>query len=477
MKFIKQDLLTLLIGLFLFASCKSTNSIGLDIDPENAIEGDLIDTLTIGSRTLAEDASQTYSNAAKGGLPRYPLGVLQDPLFGPSEASIAMAVNLPNESYGFGDTPLLDSAVLVMAYSSQFYGDTANSVYSVDVHQLDQNIATQTSFLSNKEYPASKLLANLTGKILPNTRLSITDIVSTAPDTAINVAPQMRIKLDPLFISEELLTLDSATLKYQERFTAFFKGLKVSIKKSASTGTGGIMYFDFNDTNSKLELYYRRKNATTPANTDTIHVDFPIRVASNPVASTLKRNYAGTPIETQLNNPGIQYPVTYLQGLGGLKNQITFPHISKLKTALGKVVVNKAELVIDLSSGTDVSPFIASPRLALYRYDIAERRQNIPDNDVASQANPTGDPRAYLSPQQFGGTYDPINKRYIFIVTFYVQDLLDGKKQDYGTFLSTTPTSEFSISPPVTAAARSVIGSFGNVSNKIKLNIYYTKIK
>ena len=54
MKFIKLDLLTLLISLFLFASCESTSTIGLEVDPSAAVQGNLIDTLTINSRTQLE---------------------------------------------------------------------------------------------------------------------------------------------------------------------------------------------------------------------------------------------------------------------------------------------------------------------------------------------------------------------------------------------------------------------------------------
>jgi uncharacterized lipoprotein YajG len=59
MKFYKIDLLTLLIGLFLFASCKSSNTIGLDVDPETAVSGELIDSVTIRTQTLLDDPTTT----------------------------------------------------------------------------------------------------------------------------------------------------------------------------------------------------------------------------------------------------------------------------------------------------------------------------------------------------------------------------------------------------------------------------------
>ena len=143
-------------------------------------------------------------------------------------------------------------------------------------------------------------------------------------------------------------------------------------------------------------------------------------------------------------------------------------------------MINKAELVIDLSSGSDVIPYNASQRLSLYRYDIAEQRQNLPDNDPPTQTG--GDPRYPRNPlYSFGGVFDPVKKQYIFNVTLYVQDLLDGKTQDYGTFLAPMHTGLTpSVFPTIQSAERSVIGSFKKSpttgDNVMKLNIYYTKI-
>jgi hypothetical protein len=79
----------------------------------------------------------------------------------------------------------------------------------------------------------------------------------------------------------------------------------------------------------------------------------------------------------------------------------------------------------------------------------------------------------------FGGYYDSLKNRYVFVVTAYVQDLIDGSKIDYGTFLAPTTISATSFAyytPSATSASRAVIGSFGNTTNRLKLNIYYTKI-
>lgn len=473
MKFIKLDLLTLLISLFLFASCESTSTIGLEIDPNAAIQGTLVDSVTIKSTTLADDVTETSFAT------RHPLGYLKDPIFGTTEASLAMVVNVPTNAYNFGTLPVLDSAVLVLNYGGQFYGDST-ATYSVDVHQLDDNISLFDTFLSDKNYSYSSLIGNKTGKIYPTTKYKVTDIVVGKADTLRTVTPQLRIPIDKTFIQNNILNTNADNLKFNENFVRLFRGLKVQINKTGSTGNGGLMFLNFTGTNSSLALYYKKNNNTTNGK-DTVAIDFPISTSSNPVAATIKHDYTGTAIATQLANPKTQYNTTFLQPLAGLKNKISFPYLGKFASAVGKVAVNKAELVIDLSSGSDIIPLGAAPRLALYRYDIAERRQHIPDGSFGTQTT-AGDIRASNSPTIFGGYFNTVTKQYVFIVTAYVQDLLDNKITDYGTFLAPTLSSaaQFSLSPSIETGARSVIGSFKKTpaagDNVMKLNIYYTKI-
>lgn len=468
MKFIKLDLLTLLISLFIFSSCENSSTIGLEIDPSSAVEGALVDTVTINSRTVLDNNTTTF------GLARHPFGYLKDPIFGTTESSLAMAVGIPNETFTFGASPVLDSAVLVLSYAGEFYGDSTLN-YSINVHQLSSNPNEEISYLSNRNYNyEAPIVGNRTGKLFPKTPFKVLDIVNSKPDTLKTVAPQIRIKLNTAFVQNNIINLSSTDLKSNDNFATSFKGLYVQINKSGFSANGGLMFFDFAGVNSNLTLYYKKKNATTPTAIDTVSVDFPIANSVGAVAASIKHDYTGTAIATQLSTPNQQYGVTYLQPLAGLKNKISFPYLSKFASEAGKIVINKAELVIDISSGTDIKPFAASPRLALYKYDIAEQRKNLIDN------SPETSLRA-LDPTVFGGYYNAVKKQYVFVITSHIQDLITGKAKDYGTFLAPTPINEFQyLSPSLTTGARAVIGSFKKNpaigDNRMKLNIYYTKI-
>jgi hypothetical protein len=485
MKFSKLDLLTLLISLFLFSSCKDASTIGLDIDPNNAIKGVLLDTTTVTSRTVTDIPTATYSAGA--GMQRYPLGYMVDPVFGKSTASIAMAVNLPSATaYSFGTAPVIDSVVLVMPYqrtstttaantvilNNEFYGDST-AVYSVNVNQLTTNLSTQSTWLSNRTYASGDLMGTFTGAIKPNTKVSIIDIVTGAADSVRSARPQMRIRLNPELVRSKIVAQDSLNKNTNIKFNELFKGLKVTA--TSATKTGGIMFLDFSTDSSNVEIYYKRRGATAAAR-DTVVARFPILTTVNAVAASIVHDHTNTPVATQLATPG-EYQTTYLQSLGGTRNKISFPYLKDLVAKMGsKIVINKAELVVDISDPADTIPFKTPPRLALYRNDIAEQRQQIADNNPYSSSNTSGDIRTATSQIPFGGYYNATKKSYTFVVTNYIQDIIDGKTVDYGTYLSTTPYSEFNLFPFPTTASRAVIGSFNNTANrKIRLNIYYVK--
>lgn len=478
MKFLKLDLLTLLISLFILASCENSSTIGLEVDPSSAIQGNLVDTVTIVSKTEQDDDGVTYSTNAY--LNRYPFGFINDPILGSTEANLALSVSLPYYPYDFGTAAVLDSAVLILNYAGEFYGDSTSN-YNIDVHRLTNNISKENSYLSSNTYPyESALLGNYTGKVYPTSPFQVMDVLTGEEDTLMTVIPQLRIKLDENFVTNNVLNLPASVLKHNTYFQNSLKGLHVQIRASsqASMGNGGLMFFDFSSAGSGLMLYFRRENASIPAQIDTVSVNFPVVTSpTSAVAASIKHNHS-VQVQQQLDNPSVQYPITYLKPMAGLRNRIAFPYLANLKTDIGKLVVNKAELIIDLSTGSDAVPFRAAPRLALYRYDIAGQRKNLPDNDIGDGYYTIGDIRA--NPAAFGGYFDSIKKRYVFVVTSYIQDLIDGKTEDYGTFISVTPSATFQYAPSFNVASRAVIGSFKKTptagDNVMKLNIYYTKI-
>ncbi len=453
MKLFKRDLLTLLISLFILGSCQNPDGIGLEVDPENAIEGKLVDTLSIISSTVKEDSVFTQS------LTKYPVGYINDPAFGPSAASSSLSLTLPSENLKFGSNAILDSAVLVLKYADEYAGDI-NSNLAFQVNQLATTLNSTSSYFNTAQHPASQnVVGSKTAKVNLKDSVTVIDIVKGKPDVSKKNAPQLRIPITEAFISGNFLNGDSLAFKNNTVFNEYIKGLQISVNRTGTSGLGGIALFDVANSDSRLEIYY--KNQNTVIDTNVVSFSFNTQFS----AATVTHNYSGTSVETQLANPNTRYSVNYIQPLGGVKTRLEFPYVRNLQS-LGNIIINKAELIVQVEPGTDI--FSPSPRLYLYRTDIAGQRQPIPDVSLG------------LSDLSLGGFYDSTKKQYKFALTAYLQDILSGRLIQYDTFITAIdPRSSAgaSLFPSATTASRVIIGSGSETSTaKMTLNIIYTKV-
>lgn len=459
MKLYKLDLLTLLISLFILGGCQNTDSIGLEVDPSTGINGNFTDTVTVRSTTVREDTIPTST------LSQFPLGHFTDPVFGKTVANIALTLNLTTGSTTFGTTPALDSAVLVLHYGDEFYGDST-SKFQIDVHQLSNPLVGGRTYFNTQGYNFnSSVIGSQLVTVRRRDSVKINQIVTAKPDVIKTKAPQIRIPISAAFINANFLNASATNFSTNELFVKFIKGLYLKVNQAQSSGPGGVAFLNLADS-SRLDIYYKSKKGTA---TDTTVTSFPILSRTAPVAAQFTHDYTGTDIQTQLNNPSTQYDFTYVQGLGGLRTKIRFPYLEKLKQ-LGNITINKAELIVTVVGGTD--NYKPSPRLIMYRTDIASQRQFIPDFGV--------DPAVTLDDGLFGGFYDSAKKRYSFTITTYIQDILKGKLQQYDTFIAPVSVGYSRSLGPLasgTTASRAVLGSGrAGVTYKMKLNIIYSKI-
>lgn len=458
MKLYKLDLLTLLISLFTLSSCQNTDSIGLDVDPATEVTGTFTDTITVTSSTVKEDTMVTNT------LEKYPLGYLVDPIFGKTTANIAMSLTLDPPGLTFGTTPTLDSAVLVLYYAKDFYGDSTSN-FQVDVHQLNSALSTSVQYYNTQPQSySSTVLGSKKLRFSVKDSVRITEIVTGNPDKQVTRAPQMRIPINPGFITDNFLNASSTTLSSNELLNKAVKGFYLTVNKPQSTGPGGVAFFNLTDS-SRLEIYYKSQNG---ALIDTTLHKFPIVNNSVPVIADFKHDYSGTAIPANLNST-TQQNFTYVQGLAGLRTKIRFPHIEKLKN-LGNITINKAELIVSVVGGTDT--FSPASRLIMYRTDIASQRQFIPDFST--------EPAFSLTDLDFGGFYDSSKKHYKFQVTSYVQDIIKGKLKQYDTYIAPVNLEYNRSAGPVVSgstAGGAVIGSGkSGLSYQMKLRIIYSKI-
>lgn len=457
----------MLVSLFILGGCKNPSGIGLNVNPNTDINTILVDTSTVITQLQKIDSVRSNFN------PTSVLGYFKDPIFGATTANMAVALTLPSSNYSFGTNPTLDSAVLVLPFKG-FYGDSTNTNYAVEVRQLNEEVFNQTSksYYNNKRWNANATIigsANFSAAYKDS--IILQDIVVGKKDTIKKVPAQLRIKLDSTFITKNFLKLDSLKKISNKTFNDYFKGLYISLNKSKITNNGGIFTFNTGTSGaSKLQLFYKSKSLK--GTIDTLTTSFNIDGASGFAATELNWDLSGTEVETALQNT-TNNNTLYLNGLSGTQVKLDFPYIKKIKSLGTNVAINRAELELKVVDGTN-TPYVPIKQLKIFRWDIAHRPKFIPDEDPSDAR--------YIGAGYIGGYYNSVTKSYLFNLTGYIQDLMSGRTQNYGTFITTSNTStqggygtELTFDP--FTLGRAVIGGANHSTYKARLKIYYTDLK
>ncbi len=482
MKYLNRDLLTLLISLFVLGSCENPSSIGLDVQPGDEIVGVLTDTLTLHAVTLKDDSARSNS------FNQTTFGLLNDPVIGKTTADLALAIGKPASVPRIREDAEIDSVILVLPYGNEYFGDSTGSSFTLQVRQLAE-VYTDGNY-SNKEWAVSDEV--LATKLVR--RFAYRDTVSVykhidEKDSLVKADPQLRMALPAAFFRNLFSeSVDSASISTEKGFSNHVKGLYLNVDEASMTGTGGLITFRGATDVTGIELVYRQPNGKDgdDAAIDTFRTFLPTTVSASSsfaarISSSIKHEYTAE-VDAQLTDPSGNFETLYLQAPAGLRAKLSLPHIDSLKGL--DMAINKAELVIYVDQGATGDDFgYYAPRLTLYREDIANQRQPVPDGDSRSDGQRfSGDARSlwYRSNgywQAFGGVYDKDKQRYIFHITSFVQDLLRDRIKNNEFFIA--PASEGDRNVPyqsvLNTGSRAVIGGGNHPEYKMKLNIYYTK--
>jgi len=109
----------------------------------------------------------------------------------------------------------------------------------------------------------------------------------------------------------------------------------------------------------------------------------------------------------------------YIQGLGGVKSLIRFPHLSEFNK-LGHIAVNEAKLIL---SGYEIEPYNGAPAKVVVLEALADGKYQLLEDNSGY-----GD--------YFGGLYKSSVNQYQFRLTQYVQNHISNPDlPNYGLYL------------------------------------------
>lgn len=438
--YIRKAVVLSVLFLIVLISCKKDGELYPEFNNEN-LSIHFTDTLTIVTTLVKDDSISTLYAGANL------VGIYNDSVFGPASASFYTEITLNGANVNFGTNPIIDSVVLSLKYVS------ANSLYgsiitqqTVDVYRLDENLSKSDYFsydsLSYSSYPTP--LGSLT--FLPN----LTDSVQVIQNgnTTWQEAHE-RIRLSDAF-GQEILSAGagSNSILDNTELLSLVKGLYITPSTTVNNTTlapseGSILYFDMNSSLSTLTVFYRDDSITEKSYSFLIN-------SESKKFNHFEHNYTNTEIDKQLSGLSYDSTLTYVQAMGGVKTKLLIPNLKNLSTD-GKIVINKAELVFNVSDvGNNLAPI---EKLALL--------------GITAEGGAIFLIDYFEGTEYFGGKYDETNRTYTFNIARHLQDLINNNKTDYGMYLVATSSS--------ITANRSVINSFKHPSKNIKLNITYSK--
>jgi len=437
-----------------FWGCKEDlNKVGYDL----LLPGDLIsarkdsvDKSTVKSYTVMDELLRT--NKPKNIL----LGTFNDPIFGKTTTDFACQFRVDTLKDLTG--AIIDSLVLGVFYK-EIYGDRVTpqnlKVYELNSALNGNDTITYYQDINLKGMANNEVLAeiNYVPKFDTIIKKAIVDTVEQEILFKLNLSWAQKFKT----INDSLRKVHAPT-NVNDVFINLFKGLYI---EAGDLNEGGSV---MKALGSVMKLYYHNAKDTLVAK---------YKINSNSArTSRFVHDYSTAsfkPYSASFNpNPDSnldqQDSLIYLQTTGGLNNKIYLPTLSNWKDSTG-CAINKAELIFQVEKSAIDTSLYPVPRkiiLSLINdslgnvYSDAAKQKLIFPSDLD------------LGEAYYGGYYNKADGTYRFNLANHLQDIIKGKKRNFGFYLTTDNKN---------AIFRRLVLKGATSKTGIRFNITYTKIK
>ncbi len=424
--------------LILVMACEEDpGDIGLNlIDAQPGLTS--TDTLSLQAFSVPDDTIPT----SFGG--QNLLGVLNDPVFGKTRATIFTEIRLPANDFSLGENPVLDSIKLSMAYTGRLYGQE-QTFQNLKVYELSENLPDGDTIYAHRffeHYPDP--IGELQLRPAPGDSVQVIQ-----NDEPVVVAPHFTIPLSEEFGQKLIDANDTEAFENVPNFLEYIKGFYIHVDENID-GEGSIFNINMYSTYTSLVMYYHVDDDTLQQVTR-----FPI--------NEFAKNYTRLEnFDFQNAHPLLQQQVleenlesgdsiVFVQSMGSLRTDIKIPHLEKL-AEIPNLAINQARLYLPVDKEFSDELWPEAQRLLLLSYSEEDELEFLSDFDLGST--------------YFGGLYDENKGQYRFNITKYIQEVLDGTTPNKGLTLTVSNAPEF--------AHRVVLKGPGRSSRPMKLEIVYT---
>lgn len=434
----------LLISLTVLISCRKQGDFDIGSKAQNSNIGiQFTDTLTLNNSTILLNDSIVSARADY-----LTFGGYSDPgYFGKThcETYFSVALAYPNADYSGA---VVDSANLYMYYVYA-YGDTLSS-QDIEVHQITTQLDASVPYKTTSNFVtySPTVVGEKTGfQARPSTNHTL------------------RIPMTNAFATS---LLSAANNKSNIDFQNLFYGLVIKPKNNSTASTISSFYSDI-PTRTRLTVYYKRgqvRDSTifaiqrSPSSFNRVITD-----RSGTGISSLVSN--GNKIDEASTNHRC-----YIQSGSGVVTKVEIPNLKNLITENGasSIIVNKAILVIPVDENTDLGKFNQEKLVRLLQMNPDNTYKYATNGQLAyvqaSGYSQLGTSYSALGGSTKGTTADTV---YRIEVTSYIQSLLSDQLQNNGFIILPLYNSYLS--------GRTVVYSSKATERKMRLEMYYTKVK
>lgn len=443
--------LFVLVGLF---NCKKSKfrtgdvpSMSADVQPESdMLNSSFSDTATFYIHTVKYDSSRSYQDQFKY------LGSNQDPVFGRTNASIFTNFSMPSgvTNVSFGDDAVLDSAEFILTFTQNFVGDTTTPL-TYEVHQLTQSMDKTAAYYMHSTIPYS------------STKLSY----ATRRITKTGDFYSIRLPFDKTFASA--IISNPAYLTSSTTFQSIYKGFYITTKNTALNPSqqGALMKIDLDNSVSGVYVYYHNGTSSSSKETKTYRFPFSGDYASrfNNIAYD-PHSGGNTMLIDQLDKTDTTKGKQdfFLKGVAGSKAVIRLPYLKNYSSS-EPIGVSRAEFIfkVDQTFTSTTGQYEPPLQLSLVAIDGSGKEIYVKDQYYSTDL------------QHFGGSYDPVNKQYVFNIARHVQDIMSGKLDNYGFYLVVANPDRNYVARRDDKAERVVLGGINNSMFKPTFRLTYVR--
>lgn len=454
--------LFILMAITAIFSCSDPALIGSELLQEDQANLQFTDEVLVEAKTVVGDPLQTFSPFLSLQLNRHPFGNFADPLVGTTAASIYTQIALGIQEPPNNAIRDFDSVILSIAYDTLGNYGNITEPFDLDVFLVEEEIISTEDYFSDATFQTNPAPIG-TLNFIPNLEDRVTIIdYTTNSDSTVSTAPHIRIPLNETF--QMLLERDTAVFRIDSVLKEKIKGIYIAPNPTASNA--GIINFDFNNSISKISLYYTEEGESKEFELD-FNIGNPGRVLN------LSQDFSGSTVSSFIENTSDS--LIFLQGLQGFNAEITFPEVTDLRN----IVVNKAELeltVADLAIN-DTSLYPLTPQLIASIVDSD-------DNSIISDVRSAIFANNPINSTVFGGVPEivevdgiPLIKYRINLSSYFQQIVEETAANSINLSVGTEQTTwYFQLPPKPIDPSRVVFYGPNHPVYPLKLNLTFTRL-